>query len=159
MSPQDNVNDQRSEFTSSATGSTAASTSAATPPSQQAASLAQIISREAATIELTHPTASHQEKSNILRDMMGDIFKEAGIEGSFMMVTRVKTGTESMGDRGARRTEGGEEAASAWAQSDTWTGGGAVRARVSAFNPSTRPVVVEEAEDGESEEGKKNEGS
>ncbi|ODN85054.1 hypothetical protein L202_00883 [Cryptococcus amylolentus CBS 6039] len=129
MSPQDNVTEQRSEFTSSAASPTAASTNAATSPSQQAASLSHIISREAATLNLTHPTASHQEKSNILSGMMGDIFKEAGIEGNFKLITRLRTDTESMGrqhregDGGARRTEEGEQAASAWAQSDTWAGG------------------------------------
>ncbi|TYJ51110.1 hypothetical protein B9479_008338 [Cryptococcus floricola] len=163
MSSQDNVNDQRSEFTSSAVGTTAASTSAVT--SQQAVSLGRMIASRTVTIDSTHPTATNQERSHLLFGMVEDALKEANIKGDFKITTRVGADAETIGmqhvegDGGAQRTEEGEQAASASAQSGTWTGDGVAAATVRSFDPSTRHVVVEEVEDEEFEKGKKNEGS
>ncbi|TYJ51804.1 hypothetical protein B9479_007599 [Cryptococcus floricola] len=160
MSSQDNVNDQRSEFTSSAVDTTAASTSAV--DAQE--TLRKIISRETVIFNTNNPTASSEERGDNMNGMMGNIFKEAGIEPHPKMSTRLSTHPESIGrqhregDGGARRTEEGEQPAYAWAQSNIWSEDGVARARVRMFDPSTRPVVVEEVEDGEVEEGKKNEG-
>ncbi|TYJ51113.1 hypothetical protein B9479_008334 [Cryptococcus floricola] len=159
MSSQDNVNDQRSEFTSSAVDTTAASTSAVN--SQQAARLARIIGLRTVTIPAT---ATSQERANLLFGMTEDALKEANIRGDFKITTRVGADAETIGmqhvegDGGAQRTEEGEQAASASAQSGTWTGGGVATATVRSFDPSTRHVEVEEVEDEEFEKVKKNEG-
>ncbi|TYJ51524.1 hypothetical protein B9479_007899 [Cryptococcus floricola] len=156
MSPQDNVN-QRSEITSSAVDTTAASTSAVT--SQQGFSIGRSIGGRPVIINSTHFSAANQVRSERLFGMMEDISKEANIEGNLNFKLRVGTDAETIGrqhregDGGAQRTEEGEQAASASAQSETRTGGGVATATVRSFDPSPRPVAVEEVEDEEFQEG------